>query len=40
MSQKLKAGVIGLGVGEKHLEALVLHSDVDLVFACDNDLSK
>ena len=31
----LRAGVIGLGVGEKHLEAYAAHPDCDVVAACD-----
>jgi predicted dehydrogenase len=37
---KLKAAVIGLGVGEKHAEALRNHPEVELVGLCDSDPRK
>lgn len=37
---RLRAGVIGLGVGEKHAEALAANADCDLVALCDNDAER
>lgn len=34
---RLRAGVIGLGVGEKHAEALRAHPDCELAVLCDRD---
>ncbi len=34
---RLRAGVIGLGVGQKHAEALAANADCDLVAVCDHD---
>lgn len=38
--RRLRAGVIGLGVGEKHAEALAAHADCKLVALCDHDAEK
>jgi predicted dehydrogenase len=40
MSKKLKAGVIGLGVGERHIEAYQEHPDCEVVAACDFNKEK
>jgi predicted dehydrogenase len=37
---KIRAAVIGLGVGEKHAEALAGNPEVDLVAMCDQDAGK
>ena len=37
---RLRAGVIGLGVGEKHAEALAENADCELVAICDQDPQK
>jgi predicted dehydrogenase len=34
---RLRAGVIGLGVGQKHAEALAANADCELVAVCDHD---
>ena len=40
MKKKIKAGVIGLGVGAHHAKILSLHSKTDLVWLCDHDKKK
>ena len=40
MKKKIKAGVIGLGVGAHHAKILSLHSKTDLVWLCDYDKKK
>ncbi len=35
--QMLNAGVIGMGVGEKHAQAYLAHSNVILNKVCDSD---
>lgn len=37
---RLRAGVIGLGVGEKHAEALAENADCELVALCDHDAGR
>jgi predicted dehydrogenase len=37
---RLRTGVIGLGVGEKHAEALAENTDCELVALCDQDAKK
>jgi predicted dehydrogenase len=37
---RLRAGVIGLGVGERHAEALAASVDCELVALCDHDAEK
>lgn len=37
MAGRLRAGVIGLGVGQKHAEALAGNPDCELVAICDHD---
>jgi predicted dehydrogenase len=38
--KKLRAAVIGLGVGERHAEALAANADCELVAICDHDAEK
>ncbi|MGE5417643.1 MAG: Gfo/Idh/MocA family protein [Acidobacteriota bacterium] len=38
--KRLKAGVIGLGVGERHVRAYHNHPDCEVVAICDFDLAK
>lgn len=38
--RRLRAGVIGLGVGERHAEALAANADCELVALCDQDAEK
>jgi predicted dehydrogenase len=38
--KKIRAAVVGLGVGEKHAEALAANPQVDLVAICDHDPAK
>lgn len=38
--KRVRAGVIGLGVGEKHAEALAADERCELVAICDNDAAK
>jgi len=40
LQMSFKAAVIGLGVGEKHAEAMRAHPDCDLVGICDTDPQK
>jgi predicted dehydrogenase len=40
MSRKLRAGVIGLGVGEQHLKTYARLPDVEVVAVCDIDPAK
>ena len=39
-SKEIRAGVIGLGVGRKHLDALMKHSKSEVVAACDLEVNK
>tara|TARA_B100000315_G_scaffold249652_1_gene281219 strand:- start:1114 stop:2124 length:1011 start_codon:yes stop_codon:yes gene_type:complete len=38
--KRYKAAIIGLGVGERHIESYVAHADVDLITLCDFDECK
>lgn len=40
MKKKIRAGVIGLGVGAHHSKILSLHSKTDLVWLCDYDIKR
>lgn len=40
MPDRIKAAVIGLGVGEQHVSALLTHPNVELIAICDLDNTK
>ena len=40
MKAPVRIGVIGLGIGEKHVEAYGLHADAEVVMVCDQDADR
>ena len=39
-SKKIKVGIIGLGVGERHLQALLKNKKCEVISVCDLDKKK
>ena len=40
MAEKLKVGIIGLGVGSRHIGCFDAHPDCEVTVLCDNNESK